>query len=758
MTANPLTPINAAGTVASPPSAGVTPRFTPVDPLRLVRQNLLLLSLTAAAGVALGVGLFAYLRLYKTEYSTSARMLVTGGIDTSFAMPEGGSAPRARLEQIAASIQNQIYLIKSDGVLSEVLKKPEVQDTTWFRSFARGGATKIEDQIEAAHDKLQDDLTASQPRNSTFLEVSLKGRFQDDLPKILSAVIDAYMTQNDVSNSTENAGVRQVFTSMRREAEAEVRRLEESIRVSSVNMPLLEPKSSEATMGFEKLNEEKIRLDLALQAARDSYKGLEAGIREGKVAPAPEDIALAEADPAILTRNERIRQFRERRNVLLDNFGENHRTVREVDQSILATEQEKKKEMDRLLLERQSVKLDMARKAAEGFEAQRAGLEPKLEEARSRMEDLTRQIGELKNLNTNLEAARKRLDEAEQMLKNIDVRSRRPDAVGVKRSIPPTPPELVFPRFFSVVGGVTALLLALVGGVLFIRETLDQRIKSPMCVKLLPGVDLLGVLPEATEDPLGGKRIEGAVERDATGLMAESFRHVRTAVLAAMDRNGYRSLMIVSGAAGTGVSAVTQNLAVSLAAVGRRVLVMEANLRRPNIHKLMNIPAEPGLAEVLSNQVKLDDAVRRRHDLNLDILTLGDPGSISPELFESTAFTTLLHRATAKYDLVLIDAPPGLITSESLLLARSVDAALVVVRAMKETRGAVSRLIRQLSGLRADVLGVVVNGVRSSAGGYFRENYEAFYSYRQAGARRSASVDVPVITPPEEPQKAETEV
>lgn len=738
MTANPLSPITPAGAPAPASSAGATPRFTPVDPLRLVRQNLITLIATLILGVMLGGGVWVLLRLYGAEYATAARLLVTGGIDGSFEMPESG-APRARLEQIAATIQNQIAILKSDQVINEVLKKAEVQDTAWFRSFSRRSG-QIADQIESARLALQDDLGAAQPRNSTFMEVSLRGRYPDDLPRLLSAIIQAYLNQNDVANTTESSGVRQVFTAMRREAEAEVRRLEDQIRQASASMPMVEPRSSEATITFEKLNEEALRLDLALQQARDAYKGLEAGMREGKVAPAPEDMASAEADQAILTRNERIRQLRERRIVLLDSFGENHRAVREVDQQILATEQEKKKELDRLLLERQAVKLDLARKASEALEAQRAGLEPRMAEARSRMEDLTRQMTDLRNLNTNLDAARKRQEEANQMVSNIEIRSKRPDAVGVQLRIQPTEPELVFPRFSVVVGGITLLMLGLVGGTLFLREAVDQRIKSPADVRLLPDVELLGVLPEAAEDPLGGKRIEGAVERDPTGLMAESFRQVRTGVLAAMDRNGYRSLMIVAGAPGAGVSAVTQNLAVSLAAVGRRVLVVEANLRRPGMHRLLNVPAEPGLAEVLSNQAKLDEAVRRRHDLNLDVLPLGDPAVATPEMFESTAFATLLHRLASRYDLVLIDAPPGLITSESLVLARSVDAAVIVVRAMRETRGAVGRLIRQLSGLRADVLGVVVNGVRVSAGGYFRENYDAFYSYRQSKARRAPAV------------------
>src|SRR5690606_33866781 len=93
----------------------------------------------------------------------------------------------------------------------------------------------------------------------------------------------------------------------------------------------------------------------------------------------------------------------------------------------------------------------------------------------------------------------------------------------------------------------------------------------------------------------------------------------------------------------------------------------------------------------------------------------------------------LLGDLETQYDLILIDAPPALVASECQLLAKHVDAIAPVVRAHKEKRGMISRMLRQLDGYRADVLGIVLNGVRSAAGGYFRKSYQEFYDYRENG-------------------------
>ena len=210
--------------------------------------------------------------------------------------------------------------------------------------------------------------------------------------------------------------------------------------------------------------------------------------------------------------------------------------------------------------------------------------------------------------------------------------------------------------------------------------------------------------------------------------------------MTAMDRQGYKSLLLVGPQAHSGVSAVTNNLAISLTYDGKRVLILDANSRRPAQHRHFGVAAEPGLIEVLAGTVKFEDAVVQIDSPRIDVLPVGHVSHAMPEMFEGSAFIDLLSQVKDSYDIILIDVSPALLTSDSSLMVKHVDAAAFVVRAMEDMRGMVGRMLRQLSGQRAEVLGVILNGVRSSAGGYFRKNYKAFYSYRQgSGSVRTRS-------------------
>jgi Mrp family chromosome partitioning ATPase len=128
----------------------------------------------------------------------------------------------------------------------------------------------------------------------------------------------------------------------------------------------------------------------------------------------------------------------------------------------------------------------------------------------------------------------------------------------------------------------------------------------------------------------------------------------------------------------------------------------------------------------------------------------GQAASSPPELLEGPGFRSFLGEMEAEYDFVIIDTAPALLTSDSQLLAKHVDAIVVVVRAGVDKRGMVSRMLSRLDGQRADVLGVILNGVKTSAGGYFRKSYEAFYNYRDDEGsvdRRGNSIDIKPLRP-----------
>jgi len=238
-------------------------------------------------------------------------------------------------------------------------------------------------------------------------------------------------------------------------------------------------------------------------------------------------------------------------------------------------------------------------------------------------------------------------------------------------------------------------------------------------------------VPHASEDPSGGDVAERTVERSPAGLLAESYRQIRTAVLSKMDRRGYKTLVCVSAQPEAGTSTVVQNLATSLAYNGRNVLIIDANFRRPVQHKLMETSNERGLVDVLKDDMNVEDVVVAHPDMSLSLLPTGRATNSPPELLEGAAFRGLLGQLETEYDVILIDAPPALLTSDSQLLSKHVDAIAVVVQAGSDKRGMLGRVLNQLDGQRADLLGIILNGVKSSAGGYFRQSYEDFYRYRE---------------------------
>ncbi len=270
-------------------------------------------------------------------------------------------------------------------------------------------------------------------------------------------------------------------------------------------------------------------------------------------------------------------------------------------------------------------------------------------------------------------------------------------------------------------------------GIIFLRELMDQSIKSPADVKLLKEAELLGLIPHADEDPSGPSAVERVVEKYPTGLLAEAFRQVRTAILGKMDRRGYKTLLLASAQPGSGTSSITHNLATSLAYNGRKVAIVDANFRRPTQHQFVDADNDRGMVDILHYGASLDDMLITVHDPDIAVLPTGRAGDAPPELLESPRFRSLLAELESRFDLVLIDAPPALLSSECQLLAKQVDAIATVVRAGTDKRGMIDRMTAQLDGHRADLLGIILNAVQANVGGYFRDTFREFYRYRENG-------------------------
>ncbi len=734
MSANPLSPIPPLGPTTGMTQAPASGRFKPIDPLRVLRQNIRILIVAAVVGLLLGGGLWFALRKFAPQYTSIAQLRVSAGLQSAEAI--GTVESIGHLDIMNAQMQNEVMSIKSQGVLQEAIVRPAVQDTKWFAQFD-GDLRMARETLE------QDNLSVSPVTGTTLIQLSVQTRHADDAPVILDAIMTVYLQKLQSDSSRESEGTRRAFLQEQQRADDMVRQLEAQIReyTSVEELETSNISTSAEAIRYAELAQAETQLEMGVENAKISAENLAKSAAEGNYEPTADDLLTMESMPVILGIKQRIKQFRELERTFAAELGENHRITRQYQSQIEAAELEKKLEMEQLFQKLQRQKLDQAQQALTGLEGSLAQLRIKLAEAKRQMTDLTDKVTRYKQLTDNLEIAQAKFREADAKLAEIRVLKERPEANRVRLQAGATIPRMTFPKMTVIVPGVTFFVLLLTTGVVFLRELLDQRVSSPSDVKLLEDAELLGVLPDVNEDPSGKGVIERIVQKDPSGLLAETFRQVRTAILAKMDRRGYKTLLLVGAQKSVGTSSLTHNLATSLAFNGRKVLIIDANFRRPAQHKLARLGGEHGLSEVLDGTADVDETIEKSEDLSLWVLAAGNGHEIHPEVFEGQKFRRMLSELETRFDIILIDAPPALLASDSQMLAKHVDAIALVLRAGQDKRGMIGRMIRQLDGHRADLLGVILNGVRSSVGGYFRKNYRDYYQYRNGagnGHRRPA--------------------
>lgn len=280
------------------------------------------------------------------------------------------------------------------------------------------------------------------------------------------------------------------------------------------------------------------------------------------------------------------------------------------------------------------------------------------------------------------------------------------------------------PRILMNLGlaGVVGLLLG-IGGI-FVTEQLDDRIQSPREVEAFVGLEVLAVIPRLSEASKAG---EAPILLDEASALPEfeAFRALRAEVITRLEKvQGAKVVCVLSALQSEGKSTVTANLAKVLAMEGRRVLVFDADLRRPSQRKLIGAPDGPGLEDVLRGTATVEKAVQKSRIAGVDVLSAREGSSGAAELAGSLRFEEALAWARSTYDLVLIDSAPVNQVSESALIARRSDATLLVVREGRTSRGAAGAAVRRLRGAGVTMLGALVNcGARSD------HSYGYYYGY-----------------------------
>ena len=280
-----------------------------------------------------------------------------------------------------------------------------------------------------------------------------------------------------------------------------------------------------------------------------------------------------------------------------------------------------------------------------------------------------------------------------------------------------------------------ALVLGLIlgGGLGFLRDWTDDRYRTVEEIKESMAMPLLGTVPQMPEGLPAALAGQQAMLEPASAV-AEACRTIRTAIYFGAPKDRCRTVLVTSPASADGKSTIASNLAITMAQAGKRVLLVDADLRLPTQHAIFGVRHEHGLSDVLEGRATLDQGVQPTAVSGLEVLPCGPKPSNPSEMLNSPMFNELLEVLSERYDQVVIDSPPVMGIADARIIGAACDVTVLVLRAEKSTRR-VSELARDgLGSVGANLLGIVINEVEPANGYAY-----GYHGYARAGEHKPTS-------------------
>jgi polysaccharide biosynthesis transport protein len=299
-----------------------------------------------------------------------------------------------------------------------------------------------------------------------------------------------------------------------------------------------------------------------------------------------------------------------------------------------------------------------------------------------------------------------------------------------EQPVTPVSPRLWFNLVLALFSGVM-----LACGLVCLFECIDNRIKSPDEITSVLGISELGMLPKLQSHKTGSAF--PLVNNGVPAQFGEAFRAIRTNVLFSAAKEGMRSVVITSAGPREGKSLVASNLGISLAQIGERVLLVDADLRKPKAHEIFEIDQEPGLSNLLVGQAKASEVVRKAPAAGLWVLPAGRIPPNPSELLGSPRFRDFMLSLNGHFDWVIIDSPPVMAVTDASLIAHTASDVLFVISAENTSRQTARRALDQLAHANVKFVGGVLNGVDLERhpyyySVYYRPEYGEYYEARPA--------------------------
>jgi polysaccharide biosynthesis transport protein len=259
-------------------------------------------------------------------------------------------------------------------------------------------------------------------------------------------------------------------------------------------------------------------------------------------------------------------------------------------------------------------------------------------------------------------------------------------------------------------------------------DLLDTTITNQEQVEGWLGLTFLGLIP-ATEKLPDGSNDDLMVYHQPKSVVAEFCRAIRTNLLFMSPDKPLRTILVTSSGPQDGKTTSAINVASAMAESGSRVLLVDADMRRPRVHKAFGVNNGVGLSSLILGEGQLSDAIKQTEVPNLSVLTCGPVPPNPAELLHTKRFEEIFEQLSKQYDRVIFDSPPIGIVSDGVVLSTKVDGTLLVLRSAKTSRDQAMRILRMLRSVNARIFGAVVNNVDLKAHAFGYYDYQRYGTY-----------------------------
>jgi polysaccharide biosynthesis transport protein len=608
-------------------------------------------------------------------------------------------------------LTTQYEKIRSKSVLHQVIEEMGLNEK-WAEKYSPQGRLQT---FETYH-ILKNRLDVRQSRNTSLIEISVYSEDKEEAASIANKIAEVYRkTREAVRNSTREGGIKTLQAQLA-EREAEVLKAQQALveMRKTNNIIDLAPGSSGAFFTPTLLQESLRQLERQRVDAQSDFIHLSA--LQTNILKLAEDraqlkatLARAFPDNELMEISQLVSTAQRNLIALKADLTDDHPEVIKANQLLEKVEEQREVIINAIL----------------------TGIEARVATAKLRLDEIQRKVDEAEQEHTSLAEKYNPYDEAKRALENLqrirDALSLRIAQESIDLALPVSSMVEVVDKaeaglkavrpnkVLNITLGVIVGLIVGIGLAFFI-EYLDTSVKTIDDVERSLQAPVLGVIPQ---------NVGSLLEEGPESPHAEAYRVLRTNILFSRKADTLNTLTVISGGAGEGKSTTLFNLATTFAHNGHRVLIVDSDLRRPSIHKMLHVSNAIGLTNYLLKQNTIEEVIQTSNLPTLDFMPSGKLPSSSMGILNSAQMKNLIMELKRRYDFVFFDSPPVLGVSDASILASEVDMCLQVIQYRRYPQQMTLRAKQMILKVGGNLLGLVLNNINMSQD----ENYYYYSGY-----------------------------